>query len=173
MRQGFFLYLVSNTKEPFVNMKNIILGLALVLLSSTLIAQKVNFSGEWKLNEDKSELGYEFSLAPGTMTLEHTRKTFDQINVSEWDGQEIESKLHFTLNGEVCENPGFEDSVTKSTAVFDKKAKTIKIVTEGTVQGMSYTLTQVYSMKEGNLIVESEATSDMGEIEETFVFDKQ
>jgi len=154
-------------------MKNIILGLALVLLSSTVIAQKVNFSGEWKLNEDKSELGYEFSLAPATMTLEHTKKTLDQTNVSEWDGQEVESKLHFTLKGEVCENPGFEESVTKSTAVFDKKTKTIKIVTDGTVQGMDYTLTQTYSLNEGNLIVESEAASDMGEMEETFVFDKQ
>jgi len=38
---------------------------------------------------------------------------------------------------------------------------------------MSYTLTQVMSMKDGNLVMESEAASDMGEMFETFVFDKQ
>jgi len=154
-------------------MKNFVFVIALAFLSATAFGQKVNFSGEWTLNEGKSELGYEFSLAPKAMTVEHTRKTLDLTNVSEWDGQEYESKAHYTLDGEVCENPGFEDSVTKSTANFDKKTKTLKIVTDGEVQGMSFTLTQVMSMKDGNLVVESEAASDMGEMFETFVFDKK
>jgi hypothetical protein len=84
----------------------------------------------------------------------------------------METKNHYTLDGEVSENPGFEGTVTKSTAVFDKKAGTLKIVTDGEVQGMSYTLTQVYTVKEGQLVVESEAASDMGEMVETFVYDK-
>jgi hypothetical protein len=154
-------------------MKNIVFIIALAFLSLSAIGQKPNFSGDWTLNEGKSELGYEFSLAPKAMTVEHTKKTLDLTSVSEWDGQEIESKSHFTLDGEVCENPGFMDSVTKSTASFDKKAKTIKIVTNGTVEGMDYTLTQTMSMKEGQLLVESEAASDMGEMFETFVFDKK
>ena len=55
----------------------------------------------------------------------------------------------------------------------DKKAKTVKIVTTGSVEGSDYNLTQTFSMKEENLVVESEAASDMGELFETFVFDKQ
>jgi len=117
-------------------MKNFVFIIALAFLSATAFGQKVNFSGDWTLNEGKSELGYEFSLAPKSMTLAHTKKTFDQTNVNEWDGQEYETKAHYTLDGEICENPGFMDSVTKSTANFDKKAKTIKIVTDGTVEGM-------------------------------------
>lgn len=154
-------------------MKNFVFIIALAFLSATAFGQKPNFSGEWKINEDKSELGYEFSLAPKTMTVEHTRKTLDVTNVSEWDGQDVESKAHYTLDGEICENPGFMDSVTKSTANFDRKAKTLKIVTDGTVEGMDYTLIQVMSMKDGQLVVESEAASDMGEMVETFVFDKK
>lgn len=154
-------------------MKNLVFISTLVFLSATALGQKVNFSGEWTLNEGKSELGYEFSLAPKAMTVEHTKKTLDLTNVSEWDGQEYESKTHYTLDGELCENPGLEGSVTKSTASFDKKTKTLKIVTDGEVQGMSYTLTQVMSMKDGNLVVESEAAADMGEMFETFVFDKK
>jgi len=154
-------------------MKNIVFIISLAFLSATAFGQKVNFSGEWKLNEGKSELGYEFSLAPKAMTVEHTKKTLDLTNVSEWDGQPYESKSHYSLDGELCENPGLEGSVTKSTAVFDKKTKTLKVVTNGEVQGMSYTLIQVMSMKDGNLVMESEAASDMGEMFETFVFDKQ
>ena len=153
-------------------MKNFVFIVALAFLSATAFGQKVNFSGDWKLNEDESELGYEFSLAPKAMKVEHTKKTLDVTNVSEWDGQEIETKAHYTLDGEVSENPGFEDSVTKSTAGYDKKTKTLKVVTDGEVQGMSYTLTQIYSMKDDKLNVESEAASDMGEMMETFVFEK-
>lgn len=153
-------------------MKNFVFILALAFLSATAFGQKVNFSGDWKLNEGKSELGYEFSLAPSAMTVEHTKKTLDLTNTSEWDGQEYESKQHYTLDGAECENVGFMESVTKSTANYDKKAKTLTIVTKGSVEGMDYTLTQVMSMKEESLIVESEAASDMGEMFETFVFDK-
>lgn len=154
-------------------MKNFVFIIALAFLSATTFGQKVNFSGDWTLNEDESELGYEFSLAPKAIKVEHTKKTLDITSVSEWDGQEIESEAHYTLDGEVNENPGFEDSVTKSTAGYDKKTKTLKVVTDGEVQGMSYTLTQIYSMKDDKLNVESEAASDMGELFETFVFEKQ
>lgn len=154
-------------------MKNFVFILALAFLSSTAFGQKVNFSGDWKLNESKSELGYEFSLAPKAMKVEHAKKTLDLTTTSEWDGQEVESKLHFTLDGEVSENVGFAESVTKSTASFDKKAGTLKIVTDGSAQGMDYTITQIMSMKEDNLVVELEAASDMGEMVETHVFDKE
>ena len=153
-------------------MKNFVFIIALAFLSATAFGQKVNFSGDWKLNESKSELGYEFSLAPKAMTVEHTKKTLDLVSVSEWDGQEYESKAHYTLDGEVCENVGLMESITKSTANFDKKTKSLKIVTEGSAQGMDYTINQIYSMKEGNLVINSEAASDMGEIVETFVFEK-
>jgi hypothetical protein len=154
-------------------MKNFVFIIALAFLSATAFGQKVNFSGDWKLNESKSELGYEFSLAPKAMKVEHTKKTLDLTSTSEWDGQEVETKSHFTLDGEVTENVGFAESVTKSTASFDKKAGTLKIVTNGSAEGMDYTLTQIMSMKEDNLVVELEAASDMGEMVETHVFDKE
>jgi uncharacterized protein YdeI (BOF family) len=154
-------------------MKNFVLMITLALFSSVAFGQKVNFSGEWKLNEGKSELGDQFSLAPKALTVAHTKKTLDLTSLSEFDGQEVENKQHVTLNGEECENVGFGESVTQSTAKYDKKAKTLTVVTKGSVQGMNYTLTQTLSMKEGNLMVESNATSDMGDMFETFIFDKK
>ena len=153
-------------------MKNFVFIIALAFLSANAFGQKVNFSGDWKLNESKSELGYEFSLAPKAMKVEHTKKTLDLTRSFDMNGQEFEDKQHYTLDGEVSENVGFEESVTKSTANFDKKAGTLKTVTEGTFQGMDYTHTQTMSMKEDNMVVKSEIASDMGEMFETFVFEK-
>jgi hypothetical protein len=154
-------------------MKNFVFVIALAFLSATAFGQKVNFSGEWKLNEQKSELGDQFSLAPNAMTVVQSKKTLDLTTTSEFDGTEIEGKQHLTLDGEKCENAGFMESVTISTALLDKKAKSITIVTNGSVEGMEYTLTQVMTLEEENLVVLSEAASDMGEISEKFVFDKQ
>jgi len=153
--------------------KNIAFTFALVLFSTVAMGQKVNYSGEWKLNEDKSELGFEFSLAPASITVIHTRKTLDLKLLGVFDGQEVVSEQHYTLDGKECENPGFMDSVTKSTALVDRKTKTIKIVTFGSAEGMDYTLTQNISLKEGSLVVKSEAVADLGELIETQVYDKQ
>lgn len=155
-------------------MKNIALVLALALLSSVAIGQKVNYSGEWKLNESKSELGYDFSMAPASMTIAHTKKALDLKTVNVWDGTEIESESHITLDGKETENIGFGESVTKSTAKVDKETNAIIITTTGSAEGVGdWTSTQNMFMKDGNLVIQFEAASDMGEIAETYVFDKQ
>ena len=155
-------------------MKNIAFVLALVLFSSVAIGQKVNYSGEWKLNESKSELGYDFSMAPITASVKHTKKTLDLKTVNVWDGQVIPTESHFTLDGKECTNIGLGESESKSTAVVDKKTKAITIVTNGSSEGVGdWTSTQVMSLKDGNLVIEFEAGSDMGSITETYVFDKQ
>jgi hypothetical protein len=155
-------------------MKNIAIIFALVLFSSAAIAQKVNYSGEWKLNEDKSELGYDFSMAPASMTVTHTKKALDLKSVNVFDGQEVATESHFTLDGEETENIGFGESATKSTAVFDKKTSVITIETAGSAEGVGdWTSTQIMSMKEGSMVVKFDAASDMGEIAEIYVFDKQ
>jgi len=155
-------------------MKNFALFIALVLVSSVALGQKVNYSGEWKLNEANSELGYDFSMAPASVTVTHTKKTLDLKTVNVWDGQEYESKSHFTLDGKETENVGFDESTTKSTAEVIKDPKAIKIITKGYADSFGdWTSTQLMSMKDGQLVIEFEATSDMGDIAETYVFDKQ
>jgi len=155
-------------------MKNFALVLALVLFSSVAIGQKVNYSGEWKLNESKSELGYDFSMAPASMTVEHTKKALDLKSVNVWDGTEVVSESHLTLDGKETENIGFGESVTTSTAEVNKDTKAILIKTKGSAEGVGdWTSTQNMFLKEGNLVIQFEAASDMGEIAETYVFDKQ
>ena len=155
-------------------MKNIAFVLALVLFSSVAIGQKVNYSGEWKLNESKSELGYDFSMAPASVSVDHAKKTLDLKTTNVWEGQNIITESHFTLDGKECENTGMGESKTTSTAAVDKGSKAITIVTDGSAEGIGdWTSTQVMSLKDGNLVIVFEAASDMGSITETYVFDKQ
>jgi len=153
-------------------MKNLALILVLVSVSATAFGQRVNFSGAWRLNQEKSELGPRFSLAPETLTVDHTRKILDLTGVSEFNGEEYKISQHFTLDGKVSENKGFMEAVTHSTASYDKKSGILTILTKGSVQGSSYTLTRTLSLQEGRLVITSDALSDMGRMNEIFVFDK-
>ncbi len=155
-------------------MKNFAIVLSLVLFSSVAIGQKVNYSGDWKLNESKSELGYDFSMAPASISVDHSKKVLDLKSTNVWEGQEMVSESHFTLDGKETTNIGFGDSETVSTAVADKKTKALTIITNGDSEGVGeWTSTQVMSMKDGNLVIAFEAASDMGGLVETYVFDKQ
>ena len=78
-------------------MKNIVFVIALVLLSSSGFSQKVNFSGTWNLNTEKSELGDEFSLAPNSIILDHSKKVIDVEKNGEFQGQSYTTNDHFTL----------------------------------------------------------------------------
>jgi hypothetical protein len=155
-------------------MKKITFILTLVLFSSIAIGQKVNYSGEWKLNDSKSELFYDFSMAPVSLTVKHTKKTLDLKAVNVWDGQEIVNESHFTLDGKENENTGAGGNVTTSTAEVNKETNAIKIITNGSSEGVGdWTSTQILSSKDGNLVIHFEAASDMGEMAEKYVFDKQ
>ena len=50
-------------------MKKIAILFALVLISSSAFCKPPNFSGKWKINKEKSELGQEFSMAPNTIII--------------------------------------------------------------------------------------------------------
>jgi hypothetical protein len=164
---------------PFIQtklhtMKNIALVIVLALISSSVFGQKANFSGSWKLNRDQSELGEQFSMAPNTVIIQHAKNTLDVERHSEWQGQEMVTKDHFTLDGAECENPGWMDSVKKSKATFDKKAKMIKITTSIPMQdGGEVTVTEDYSMEGDQLVIAASASSSYGDMSERFVFDKQ
>lgn len=153
-------------------MKNLLVLTALIFLSASAFGQKANFSGSWKLNEQESKLGYQFSLAPKSLNVVHAKKTLDLNSTGEWNGREIENRQHFTLDGKECENAGPLETVTRSTASYDRKTKILKITTRGTAEGMDYTLEQLMSLREDQLVIESEARSEMGSMYETFVFDK-
>ena len=117
-RKGFYLKQSINGPLNSTIMKNIIFVIALAFLSASSFGQKVNFSGEWKLNEEKSELGDQFSLAPQSLKIVHTKKTLDLEKHAEMQGQELymkDSKLVVDMTAGSNFGEMFE------TYVFDKQ----------------------------------------------------
>ena len=154
-------------------MKNLALITALLLISATGFGQKANFSGSWTLNNEKSDLGDQFSLAPKSMTVEHAKKTLDMERDYMFQGQEFQTKDHFTLDGKECENTGWRETIVKSTATWDRKTKTITINSKAPMQdGGEANIVQKFFMDGQNLVIEASMSSSYGEMEERYVFDK-
>jgi len=155
-------------------MKKIIYLIAIVLISSPAFSQKVDFSGDWKINKEKSELGYEFSMAPNQIILKQAKNSLDIERHSSYEGQDFTFNDHFTLDGEECENPGWMDSIKKSTASWTEDKKGLKITSTVPMQdGGEFTITEELVMNEDNLVISTSASSSYGDMSEKFVFDKQ
>lgn len=146
------------------------------LFSMTTIAQKPDFTGTWKLNESKSKLNAEFSMAPGTLIIEHEGNTLISESIADFQGQEFRRKNSYALDGSESKNEGFQGMELISIANWDDAGKCVIIKTNFEMQdGGELTITQTYGMDEGSLSVQSEVEGGpMGGGEpEKWVFDKQ
>lgn len=155
-------------------MKKILFVLILAFVSFTGFAQKVDFSGKWKINKEKSELGDERSMAPNNIILVQGDNSLSVERHSTWQGQERTSNDKFTLDGKECENPGWRDSIKKSTAVWTENGKVLKITTKIPMRdGGEMSINEDYKMEGKNLVVLSSRSSSFGNSSEKFVFDKE
>ncbi len=155
-------------------MKKISILLALAVISSLAIGQKVNFSGTWNINREKSELNDQFSMAPNNLVVEQSKKELSIQRNSSWQGQDFSFTDKITLDGNVCENVGFMDMVKKSTAVWNDDKRSIKIISSFEMQdGSEMTITENLSMDGKQMVLNATASSSYGDMSEVFVFDKQ
>jgi len=89
-----------------------------------------------------------------------------------FQGQEFQTKEHFTLDGMECENTGWMETIIKSTAIRDRKTKTITINSKAQMQdGGEAIIVQKFFMDDQNLVIEASMSSSYGEMEERYVFD--
>src|SRR5258705_7524451 len=103
-------------------MKKILYSLiapAIVLVSFTSMPDKANFSGEWKLNEGKSELG-DFGGRFAARSIKVDQKA-DAITIARTTpgfngGDPVTTTMTLTYDGKVTESTGFGGSKRKSTA---------------------------------------------------------
>jgi hypothetical protein len=154
-------------------MKKAFFLLAAIFVSVTLSAQ-VDLSGSWKLNNSKSKLGEQFSMAPKEIILVQKGNDLSVERHSEWQGQEFTTNDKFTLDGKECVNAGMMDTQKKSTAVWDADKKSLKITSKIPMQdGGEFSITEVYKMDGGNMVIEMNSTSSFGDMAETQVYDKK
>ena len=155
-------------------MKKIVFLFTLVLISLSGIGQVVDFSGTWKINKEKSELGMEFSMAPNELILEHGENSLLAVRHSTFNGEDFTFTDKLTLDGKECENPGWRDSIKKSTAVWSDDNKVLTVESKIPMQdGGEMTIIQKYKMEGENLSIETSASSSYGDLTEHFIFEKQ
>ncbi len=153
---------------------------AFLLFSSATFAQKVNFSGTWTFNEDKSELGEgRFRRAATKLTIKQEGNNMSIERVSQRrDGEEFTSTEKYTLDGKECENPAF-NTTRKSTVTWSEDGKSLTIastmVFEREGQETEMKSSEILTLTDNgkSLSISSTSMSPRGEMKRTYVYDKE
>jgi hypothetical protein len=156
-------------------------GLAL-LFTVQLSAQNgaVNFSGNWALNESKSNFGDSpFRMAASILTIKQEGNNLStERTVNSPDGQEMKMTGKYTMDGKECENPGFMDSKTKSTIKWSADGKSITIASS-TIFNMNGDNMEMKASEtwilDGDKTLKIETATSMpdGEMKTSLVYDKK
>jgi hypothetical protein len=152
----------------------------LILLGTTVMAQKPNYAGKWVLNEGKSQLGEgQFRMSASKLNITQDEKTLslDRIMNSP-DGQEMTTSEKYTLDGKECSNTGFMEMVKKSTVTFsaDNKVMTITSLTVFEREGnkMEINAVEIFKISEDGktITIDSTSKSQRGERKMTLLYEK-
>ena len=155
-------------------MKKLFYLLALSMLTLTSMGEGINFSGTWKLNNEKSTLFEQFSLAPTQVIVTQTADTIMVEKHGNFQGTEYVTKDKFSLDGKECVNIGWMNSKKTSTAVWSEDGKTLTISSKLPTQDQGEaTMKEVFRLEDPSLKIELSAASSMGEMSETYLLDKQ
>ncbi len=138
-----------------------------------------DFSGKWKLNEGKSELGQFASFAIRGI---ETEQSADAINISRtapsFEGTDVTTKERLTFDGKEAESSSFGDSKKKSVASWSEDGKMLTISynlkMEFNGQSLDIKGKEVWTLAdEGKtLVVKNTGSSSFGEFETTSVYEK-
>jgi hypothetical protein len=151
---------------------------AVVLFSFISMPDKANFSGDWKLNEGKSELGemgarftptaIKVDQKADNVTIAKTRPGFN-------GGDPVTTSMTLTFDGKETETTGFGNSKTKSTAKWsDDQTLVINNTTsfERNGQTSEFKSTETWTLKDGLLSVVTVSNSQRGETTVKAMYDK-
>ena len=147
--------------------------IALILFGISDMAQ-TNFSGNWELSKTKSKLNAEFSMAPVKLVINQEAKNLKVERHSNFQGNSFTSESNYTLDGIESINSGWEDMKIKSVTLWDDALMVLKINSKIPLQdGSEMTVSESYQIIDGNLSINSKASSSWGDMEETWVFEKK
>jgi hypothetical protein len=141
-----------------------------LLLSFTTIADRANFSGDWKLDESKSELGEFGGRVARSLKVDQKdnaiviTRTTPGFN----GGDPVTTAITLTYDGKVTESEGFNGSKRKSTAGWSADGSTLTInntiTFERDGQTNEFKSTETWTVtKDGSLSVVAHSNSPRGE----------
>lgn len=139
------------------------------------MAQVSDFSGTWTINNEKSTLFEQYSLAPSQLILTQSADSLTVEKHGNFQGTDYVTNERFGLNGAESINPGMmPESRKTSVAVWSENGKILTISSRLPTQTQGeVTQKEVYQMIGDSLRLEFTSASSMGEMAETYVFDKQ
>lgn len=170
-------------KTVFFNLKSCFLGIGtavILLLGSTMaMAQtdKSNFSGSWKLNEGKSQMGE----GRGRMAASKIKITQDaallttEKTVVRQSGEEMVNVDKTTFDGKETDNSS-NGRQKKTTASWSQDGKVLTVnsttIFERDGNTMEIKSIEKYSISDNALTIETTSSSPRGEFKATLVYDK-
>ena len=157
-----------------------LLTMAVVMFSAfTVTAQKANFTGDWKLDESKSELGEFGGRVARSVKADQKEDliTITKIIPGFNGGDPITTTVNLTFDGKVVESEGFGGSKRKSSAKWSDDGKTLTINTtmnfERDGQSFEFKSTENWTItKDGLLQVDTKSTSPRGDSSTKAVYTK-
>lgn len=152
-----------------------------ILLSFTFIGAKTNFSGDWKLNEGKSDFGQRgarFATKELKVDQKDDAITITRTTPSFQGGEDMTNTETYTFDGKEVEGKGFGNSVRKSSLKWSgDESFTISSTTsmERNGESMEFHSSESWSLGDGGktLTVTTTSTTPRGENTTKAVYDKQ
>lgn len=149
-----------------------------VLLSFITSPERANLSGDWKLNEGKSELG-EFGGRFAARTIKIEQKE-DAITIAKtapsFNGGDATTTETLTFDGKESETTVFGSSKKKSSAKWSDDGQSLiisyTILFERNGQTTELKGTETWSLKDGSLSLMTVSSSPRGETTTKAMYDK-
>jgi hypothetical protein len=151
----------------------------LLLFSFTTVNYRANFSGDWKLDESKSELGTAGGRVARSLKAEQKDNdiTISRTTPGFNGGDPVTTTYTVTYDGKVTESEGFGGSKRKSTAKWSDDGLTLTINSamafERDGQTMEFKSVETWSLtSDGLLSVVTQNSSSRGESTTKAVYSK-
>src|SRR5579885_2927255 len=150
-----------------------LIALPSLLLSFTFLADKANFSGDWKLNESKSDFGQRggrFATRELKVDQKDNAISITRITPSFQGGDDVTSTETLPFDGKEVEGTGFANSTRKSSLKWAGDGQTFTITTNTTMerngQTISFSATETWALgDEGkSLTITTTRTTPQGEM---------
>jgi hypothetical protein len=146
----------------------VIAALAVAFLATGAQAAQPDFSGEWKLNMDKSDYGMAPKPESMSRKIKQSGQSLEISTHQKGQNGETTTELKYTTDGKESVNKGY-----KGTAKWEGDKLIIDSVRD--FQGSELKFHEAYSLSDGGKVitVASHVTVPQGEFDMTFVFEKQ
>lgn len=152
----------------------------IILLAFTTRPDHANFSGEWKLNEGKSDLGQFASFAVRTIKANQTNDSIAIARTSpSFNGGDYTANETLTFDGKQSESTLFGNSKKKASAKWSADGQTLIItytlVLDFNGQTNEVSGTEKWTLADGGktLVAENNSTSSFGDLATKAIYEKQ